>query len=83
MIRHSDFENNDEEKKRLHQLIRQQKILFAGNKSLRIFGKLSCTSGKRMKKWNRVFFESEKEAIALGYRPCGHCMREEYLAWKA
>ncbi|MGJ1205480.1 hypothetical protein [Sphingobacterium lactis] len=23
------------------------------------------------------------EAIEAGYRPCGHCMREEYLKWKA
>jgi len=35
-----------------------------------------------MKKENRVFFQSEKEAVAQGYRPCGHCMREEYKKWK-
>ncbi|MCF2493313.1 hypothetical protein NFI80_06605 [Dyadobacter chenhuakuii] len=31
---------------------------------------------------NRVFFNSEKEAMSQGFRPCGHCMREAYLRWK-
>ncbi|MCE7072741.1 hypothetical protein LZG74_20680 [Dyadobacter sp. CY327] len=31
---------------------------------------------------NRVFFNSEKEAMSQGFRPCGHCMREAYLKWK-
>ncbi|MCE6992186.1 hypothetical protein LZG72_23970 [Dyadobacter sp. CY323] len=35
-----------------------------------------------MKLKNRVFFESESEAIENGYRPCGHCMRDEYSKWK-
>ena len=35
-----------------------------------------------MKKENRVFFTSEKEAIAQGYRPCGHCLRSKYVDWK-
>jgi len=35
-----------------------------------------------MKKERRVFFESEEEAILLDYRPCAHCMRKSYLAWK-
>jgi methylphosphotriester-DNA--protein-cysteine methyltransferase len=59
----------------LKRLIRQEKIRFAGNKNLKIYGTLKCGSGKRMKKVNRVFFESEKEAIDLGYRRCGNCMR--------
>ena len=82
MIRHCDFENNEEGKLKLQKLIRQGKIVVAGNAALKIFGKLSCRSGKRMKRINRVFFKSKKEAITLGYRPCGHCMRGEYLLWK-
>ena len=82
MIRHIDFKDNKKGKSQLHQLIRQGKIIFAGNVSLKIYGKLSCNSGKRMKKMNRVFFESAEEAIVLGYRPCGHCMRDAYLVWK-
>jgi methylphosphotriester-DNA--protein-cysteine methyltransferase len=35
-----------------------------------------------MKKENRVFFASEEEAISFDYRPCGHCMRSFFLAWK-
>ena len=57
-------------------------IRFAGNKVLKIYGRLNCRSGKRMKKKNRVFFQSEDEALALGFRPCGHCMKEEYKKWK-
>ena len=40
-----------------------RQIIFAGNKKLKIYGKLNCTSGKRMKKENRIFFSSEKEAV--------------------
>jgi methylphosphotriester-DNA--protein-cysteine methyltransferase len=35
-----------------------------------------------MKKMNRVFFTSQKEATELGYRPCGHCMKIDYVFWK-
>lgn len=49
---------------------------------MKIFGTLSCSSGKRMKMENRIFFESEEEAINAGYRPCGHCLREKYVQWK-
>jgi len=63
--------------------IRNRSILFAGNGKLKIYGTLHCNSGKRMKKENRVFFTSEKEAIQNGYRPCGHCLRDAYLKWMA
>jgi methylphosphotriester-DNA--protein-cysteine methyltransferase len=59
-------------------MIAKGQIQFAGNKRLKIYGTLTCSSGKRMKKENRVFFRSEPEAIDAGYRPCGHCMREKY-----
>lgn len=62
-------------------LIRDQSITVAGNRKLKIYGTLSCGSGKRMKRQNRVFFVSEKEAIEAGYRPCGHCMRKKYQVW--
>ncbi|HMG67643.1 MAG TPA: Ada metal-binding domain-containing protein [Chitinophagaceae bacterium] len=66
----------------LRSILRKRKIVLGGNKQLKIYGKLSCKSGKRMKKENRVFFASEKEAISIGYRPCGHCMRMKYIEWK-
>jgi methylphosphotriester-DNA--protein-cysteine methyltransferase len=66
----------------LHQQIRRKTISFAGNEKLNIYGTLHCSSGKRMKKANRVFFISEQEAIQSGYRPCGHCKRAAYKKWK-
>ncbi|MES2131167.1 MAG: Ada metal-binding domain-containing protein [Bacteroidota bacterium] len=77
MTEHIALNNSD-----LWQQIRKKEINFAGNKKLKIFGTLHCKSGKRMKKENRVFFKSGSEAMAKGYRSCGHCMREEYKKWK-
>jgi methylphosphotriester-DNA--protein-cysteine methyltransferase len=61
--------------------IKKREITFAGNSRLRIVGKLRCWSGRKMKKKNRIFFRSYGEALAAGYRPCGHCMKEEYRQW--
>ena len=66
----------------LRKSIRNNTILLAGNNRLNIYGKLSCLSGKRMKKENRIFFKNETEAIQLGFRPCGHCLRKAYVNWK-
>jgi hypothetical protein len=62
--------------------IKSKEILLAGNGPKKIYGKLSCSSGKRMKKDNRVFFKNEDEAIQHGFRPCGHCMQSSYRFWK-
>lgn len=66
----------------LWSLLRQGHIACGGNRQLKIYGTLTCGAGKRMKRSNRVFFQDESEALALGYRPCGHCMREKYRVWK-
>jgi methylphosphotriester-DNA--protein-cysteine methyltransferase len=66
----------------LKEMIRQSQIKLAGNIKLKIYGTLECTSGKRMKKENRVFFKNEKEAMAAGFRPCGHCLSSDYKKWK-
>ena len=50
-------------KRKLRSLIGKGTIKFGGNKLLKIYGTLSCKSGKRMKKENRVFFRSREEAI--------------------
>ena len=76
MINHTDIATGELESK-----IRQKEICYGGNKNLKIYGTLQCKSGKRMKKENRAFFVSEKEAIKNGYRPCGHCMKSEYQKW--
>jgi hypothetical protein len=66
----------------VRRLIHNKTIMLGGNMPAKIYGMLSCASGKRMKAANRVFFQNEAEAIAAGYRPCAHCMRQKYLKWK-
>lgn len=63
--------------------IKTNQLLFGGNKKLKIYGKLNCKSGKRMKRKNCVFFQSKKEALQNNYRPCGHCLRVAYKKWKS
>ena len=61
--------------------------MLGGNSELRIYGQLDCWSALR---WVgrgyeriRVFFADEETAIAAGYRPCGHCMKDKYREWKS
>lgn len=77
MIQHNEISDTD-----LRSKIKKRKICFGENRKLKIYGTLSCTSGKRMKRENRVFFSSEQEAQQNNYRPCGHCMKTEYKKWK-
>jgi len=77
MTRHNDIDRQE-----LMKEIKNRSIQYAGNSKLKIFGLLRCSSGKRMKNENRVFFKTETEAIATGFRPCGHCMRDQYRQWK-
>ena len=67
----------EERQKKLRSLITTAKIAFAGYEALKVYGTLSCPSGKRLKMETRVFFETEKEALEAGYRPCPHCMPEK------
>jgi len=60
---------------------------LGGHKKLKIYGKMDCPSalsyikkGQYVK--NRVFFLDEEVALKNGYRPCGRCMKKEYLIWK-
>jgi len=62
--------------------IRAGEIHFGGNEKLKIYGLLCCISGKRMKRENRVFFSTEQEALKHQYRPCGHCLKANYVEWK-
>lgn len=77
MIGHSELTDNELKRK-----ILRKEICFGGNKKLKIYGVLACTSGKKMNRVNRVFFASEQEALKNNYRPCGHCMKNEYKKWK-
>jgi methylphosphotriester-DNA--protein-cysteine methyltransferase len=69
MIHHFDLSNAI-----VHAMIRGRRIVLAGNRRLKIYGHLHCSSGKKMKKENRVFFENEAEAVASGYRRCKRCI---------
>lgn len=77
MFQHINIPNHE-----LRALIKAGEINLAGNKKLKIFGLLQCSSGKRMMRSNRVFFLNQEEAQDLGYRPCGNCMKEAYRQWK-
>lgn len=76
MFSHNSLSNHG-----LVEKIRRKEITMGGNRKLKIYGLLSCRSGKRMKKQNRVFFVSETEALQNGYRPCASCMRKHYQQW--
>ncbi|WP_298735041.1 Ada metal-binding domain-containing protein [uncultured Chitinophaga sp.] len=83
MIRHTELSGHPLLRQRiLHSLIRQRRITLGGHRKLKIYGRLSCSSGKQMKAENRVFFATATEAIHAGYRPCGHCMPAAYQEWK-
>jgi hypothetical protein len=74
MIRHVDVRDAE-----IRQMIKEKLIVSGGNMRLKIYGRLDCKSGRRMKRENRVFFSSAAEAMQAGFRACGHCMKAEYL----
>lgn len=83
-IFHSDMGATASERRHtLRKYLRTGAITLAGNRRLKIYGRLNCSSGKRMNVANRVFFRDEASAISAGYRPCGHCMRERFERWRA
>ncbi|MGL4757842.1 MAG: alpha-ketoglutarate-dependent dioxygenase AlkB [Patescibacteria group bacterium] len=77
MIKHIDLSELE-----LNTLLESEQVKYTGHKNLKIYCHLSCSHGKRMKRENRLFFVSEIEAKEAGFRPCGHCMREQYLIYK-
>lgn len=77
VIRHNEMSDNE-----LRRKIKSKEIGVGGNRGLKIYGTLSCHFGIKMRRENRVFFNSENEAVEKGYRPCGHCMKEQYQKWK-
>jgi methylphosphotriester-DNA--protein-cysteine methyltransferase len=83
MIKHTSLGDTAFKRSRqLKILLDKKQVAFAGNSKLSIYGTLNCSSGKRMKPQNRVFFGSEAEAVELGFRPCGHCMPAAYKRWR-
>ena len=47
--------------------------IYAGIITTKIFGRLTCSSGARAKRENRVFFRFWEDAIKAGFRPCQNC----------
>ena len=65
---------------RLYSILKNGQIIrseipgdYAGWAPGKIFGRLDCKSGMRMKKSNRIFFHTLEDAILEGYRPCKNC----------
>ena len=63
MIRHEAIDDDD-----LRRLIITGHIRYGGNMRLRVYGRLDCSSGKRMKRSSRVFFGDAAEARRHGRR---------------
>jgi len=53
--------------------IMQSVTMFQGCRTTRIYCRLDCPAGKRMKPENRLHFNSREEARSSGYRACKIC----------
>jgi len=83
MVRHIDLGGTAADRmKSLNSFIRKGEITLGRYKKAKIYGRLNCAAGKRMKVEHRVFFRDQTDAVSNGYRPCGHCMWEKYKEWK-
>ena len=61
--------------------------VLGGHRRTRIYGRLDCPSALRAiarggYAANRVFFASEEDAVAAGFRPCAVCMPAAYRRWR-
>ena len=63
--------------------LRDGSLTLAGNRWLKIYGRLDCSAGRRMKRGSRVFFTDLAAAEDAGFRPCGRCCRAAYDVWKS
>lgn len=83
MIRHTELGTSPVARRNaLFSLVKRGEITLGGHRPGKIYGRLHCRAGKRMKIENRVFFRDEPEAIGMGFRPCGRCMPDAYKTWK-
>lgn len=60
---------------------------LGGHRRNRIYGCLDCPAALRAIArggyvTNRVFFATEEDARAAGYRPCAVCLSGAYTTWK-
>lgn len=61
---------------------------LGGHRGTRLYGRLDCPAALRAIArggyvTHRVFFASEEDAVAAGFRPCARCLPEAYARWKA
>ena len=61
---------------------------LGGHRRSKIYGRLDCPAAllaisRGGYVLHRVFFVDEATALAAGYRPCGACLPQKYLAWRA
>ncbi|WP_461104404.1 Ada metal-binding domain-containing protein [Spirosoma koreense] len=83
MIRHTELGPIPYARLRaLSRLVKTGAIMLGGHRPGKIYGRLDCRAGKRMKVENRVFFRNESEAVELGYRPCAVCLPEAYKLYR-
>ena len=83
MIRHTALgPTSFAQRRALVTLVRSGAITLGGNGPGRIYGRLDCRAGKRMKSANRVFLRDEVEAVEQGFRPCGVCLPVAYKVWR-
>lgn len=64
------------------------KGILGGHRRDRVYGRLTCPAAaaaiaKGGYVAHRVFFASEADAVAAGYRPCAACLPRTYADWKA
>jgi methylphosphotriester-DNA--protein-cysteine methyltransferase len=63
-------------------------VTYGGHRRTRVYGRLDCRAALAAIRRggyvrHRVFFASEADAVAAGYRPCAVCLPAEYRAWRA
>ena len=63
--------------------LRDGSLTMAGNRRLKIYGRLDCPAGRRMHRSRRVFFADMASALSAGYRPCARCCQAAYDVWKS
>lgn len=49
------------------------KYKYVGSENSNVFHKLSCRYVKKIKKYNKIYFKTKKEAKRDGYRSCKVC----------
>ncbi len=60
---------------------------LGGHRRTHLYGRLDCRAARRAIACggyvrHRVFFLTEADARAAGYRPCAVCLPQAYAAWK-